>query len=99
MFYIYHGLMEIPYKDTKTIGVIFPDFLGLLSAGSSYTEAKEKAIEGLQSHIEAMIRNRDKIPEPTTLNIIMEDKEILEKISNNEVCVFSVGVYISIKVT
>lgn len=56
-------------------GVSFPDFPGCISAGPSLDEARAGAEEALSLHIEGMIEDGDSIPEPTSLEDVMNSPE------------------------
>jgi predicted RNase H-like HicB family nuclease len=49
-------------------GVSFPDFPGCVTAGSTFEEAFEQAIEALQLHIEGFIEDQESIPAPSNLD-------------------------------
>lgn len=70
---LYVGVVD---KDKNSdYGIMFPDFLGCISAGSTIRETFEMGKEALQMHIEAMVEDGDPIPEPTDLEKIQEDPE------------------------
>ena len=52
------------------LGVVFPDFPGLVSAGDTYEEAYRNAHEALSGHVEAMKEHGEKIPKPSSLEKI-----------------------------
>ncbi len=54
-------------------GVDFPDFPGCITAGETLDEARKLAAEALDLHIEGMTEDREPIPEPSTLDVIMKD--------------------------
>lgn len=54
-------------------GVDFPDFPGCVTAGKTLDEARRMAVEALELHIHGMIEDHDPIPEPSTLDVVMED--------------------------
>jgi predicted RNase H-like HicB family nuclease len=56
-------------------GVDFPDFPGCITAGKTLDEARKLAVEALDFHIEGLAEDRDSIPEPSTLDVIMHDPE------------------------
>ncbi len=84
------------HKDNNSdYGVQFYDFPGCISAEESIEEAKRMATEALTGHISLMIADGDVIPNPSTLESILKDKdhqdavafttvEISEAILNNE---------------
>ena len=45
-------------------GILFPDFLGCISAGDTLDEVRVKGHEALQFHIEGMVEFGDPIPDP-----------------------------------
>lgn len=54
-------------KDSDSdYGVIFPDFLNCITAGSTLNEVYAMAKEALEFHIENMIEDKELIPEPLT---------------------------------
>ncbi len=56
-------------------GVDFPDFPGCATAGETLDEARKMATEALELHIEGMLTDRAPIPEPSSLDTIMNDLE------------------------
>lgn len=63
-------------KEKKSdYGVDFPDFPGCITAGKTLEEAKDMAQEALQGHLDCMIEYGDDIPEPSSLEIIMNDPD------------------------
>lgn len=55
-------------------GVSFPDLPGCVTAGATLDEARAFAEEALALHIEGMIEDGDPIPEPSTLENVMDDQ-------------------------
>ncbi len=53
-------------------GVDFPDFPGCVTAGATLEEARDMAVEALSLHIEGMLADGEAIPEPSTLDEIMQ---------------------------
>jgi predicted RNase H-like HicB family nuclease len=69
----YIGLI---HKDPDSdFGVSFPDFPGCISAGSTLDEAAAMAAEALAGHIGLMADEGLPIPEPTSLDLLMQDPE------------------------
>ena len=69
----YIGLI---HKDAGSdFGVSFPDFPGVISAGTDLDDARAMAEEALTLHIEGMVEDGDAIPEPSTLEEVMSDPE------------------------
>ena len=57
----------IIHKEPKSsYGVSFPDFPGCVTAGKTPEEAHAMAEEALQFHIEGMLEDGEKLPEPTS---------------------------------
>jgi predicted RNase H-like HicB family nuclease len=62
------------HKDAESdYGVSFPDFPGVVSAGTSLDDARAMAEEALALHVEGMVEDGDAIPEPSSLESIMAD--------------------------
>lgn len=53
--------------------VDFPDFPGCITAGGSMEEARARAQEALDFHIDGMIEDGQPIPAPSTLDTVMAD--------------------------
>ncbi|OHV84434.1 type II toxin-antitoxin system HicB family antitoxin [Rhizobium sp. LCM 4573] len=67
----YIGLI---HKDADSdFGVSFPDFPGVVTAGSSLDEARRMAEEALAFHVEGMIEDGEAIPEASSLESVMAD--------------------------
>ena len=56
-------------------GVNFPDLPGCVSAGLTLDEARAMAEEALALHIEGMAEDGDAIPEPSSMEEVMADRE------------------------
>jgi predicted RNase H-like HicB family nuclease len=56
-------------------GVNFPDFPGCVTAGKTLDEARRMAVEALELHIAGMIEDHESIPEPSSLDTIMDDDD------------------------
>ena len=54
-------------------GVDFPDFPGCVTAGKTLEDARRMAAEALAFHIEGLRQDREPIPEPSSLDAIMDD--------------------------
>ena len=69
----YIGLI---HKDTGSdFGVSFPDFAGVVTAGTSLDEARAMAEEALAFHIPGLVEDGEAIPEPSTLEEVMSDPD------------------------
>ncbi len=56
-------------------GVDFPDFPGCITAGTTLDEAKDMAAEALAFHVEGMIEDGDAIPDPSSLETVLDDPD------------------------
>ncbi len=64
------------HKNEKSdFGVSFPDFPGCITAGKTIDEAKDMAHEALTFHIQGMIEDGEKLPNPSKLEKIMSDPD------------------------
>jgi predicted RNase H-like HicB family nuclease len=61
--------------DDSDFGISFPDFLGCVSAGSTLDEALAMGREALAGHVELMVDEGEAIPEPSSLEAVMEDPD------------------------
>ena len=57
-------------------GVMFPDFPGCVTAGSSIEEAIQLAPEALALHVQGMIEDGEAVPAPRTVEQIKAAKEV-----------------------
>lgn len=56
-------------------GVSFPDLPGVITAGSDLEEARAMAAEALALHLEGLQVDGEPIPEPSSLDDVMANKE------------------------
>jgi predicted RNase H-like HicB family nuclease len=69
----YIGLI---HKDADShFGVSFPDFPGVITAGTSLDDARAMAEEALTFHIEGLAADEEAIPEPSALEDVMSDPD------------------------
>jgi len=69
----YIGLI---HKDADShFGVSFPDLPGVVTAGTTLDDARVMAEEALALHIEGLIEDGEAIPEPSSLEQIMSDRD------------------------
>jgi len=69
----YIGLI---HKDADSdFGVSFPDFPGVVTAGTSLGDARTMAEEALSFHIEGLVEDGDAVPDPSSLEAVMNDPE------------------------
>ncbi len=69
----YIGLIH--KEATSDFGVSFPDFPGVVTAGTSLDDARSMAEEALALHVEGLTEDGDPIPEPSTLDDVMADPD------------------------
>ena len=64
------------HKDADSdYGVSFPDLPGCVTAGSTLDEARDMAAEALALHLEGLQEDGEAIPEPSSLESIMNDPD------------------------
>ncbi|MGY4303514.1 putative RNase H-like HicB family nuclease [Bradyrhizobium sp. USDA 4369] len=69
----YIGLI---HKDADShFGVSFPDLPGVATAGTTLDDARVMAEEALALHIEGLIEDGEAVPEPSSLEQIMSDRD------------------------
>src|ERR1700675_2970596 len=69
----YIGLI---HKDADShFGVSFPDFPGVITAGTTLDDARAMAEEALTFHIEGLVEDGEAIPEPSALEEVMSDPD------------------------
>ena len=66
----------IIHKDQNSdFGISFPDFPGCVSAGSDLAELAAMGEEALRGHIALMIDEGAIVPEPTSIDVVMQDPD------------------------
>jgi len=69
----YIGLI---HKDKNSdFGVSFPDFPGVITAGTTLDDARAMAEEALALHLEGLAEDGEALPEPSTLDEVMSDPD------------------------
>ncbi len=69
----YFGLI---HKDADSdFGVSFPDFPGVVTAGTTLDDASAMAEEALALHIDGLAEDGEAIPEPSALGEVMSDPD------------------------
>lgn len=64
------------HKDADSdFGVSFPDLPGVISAGTTLDEARTMATEALAFHLEGLAEDGEAVPEPSSLEEIMANRE------------------------
>ena len=56
-------------------GVSFPDFPGLITAGTDLNDARAMAEEAITLHVEGLVEDGEIIPEASSFGAIMADPE------------------------
>jgi len=68
--------IALVHKDPDSdYGVSFPDFPGCITAGSTLQEAHEMAQEALHFHMAGMLKDGERIPEPSSIEQIRLDPD------------------------
>ncbi|CDZ60866.1 DNA-binding protein, CopG family [Neorhizobium galegae bv. orientalis] len=62
-------------------GVSFPDFPGVVTAGTTLDEARHMAEEALAFHVEGMVEDGETIPEPSSLESVMANPDNLDGVA------------------
>jgi len=73
-----HYIALIHKDPDSDYGVSFPDFPGLATAGRTLDEARAMAEEALIFHLEGMIEDGEAVPEPSSLDAVMDDPTALD---------------------
>ena len=69
----YIGLV---HKDADSdFGVSFPDFPGVITAGTTLDDARAIAEEALALHVEGLTEDGELIPEPSSFEKVMSDPD------------------------
>lgn len=61
------NFVALVHADENGYGAVFPDLPGCVTAGDTLDELYEMAVEAISLHLEGMIRHKEPIPEPMTL--------------------------------
>lgn len=62
-------------EEGSDYGVSFPDLPGCVSAGVTLDEARSMAEEALALHVEGMIEDGEPLPEPSSMEEVMADRQ------------------------
>ncbi len=65
-------------KEGDTYGATAPDFPGCVSSGKSAEEALAGITEALAGHVALMVEDRDPIPDPTPIEAVEDDPDVVE---------------------
>jgi len=68
-----HYIGLIRKEKDSDFGVSFPDFPGVVTAGTNLDDARIMAEEALSFHIEGLIEDGEAVPEPSGLEAVMAD--------------------------
>jgi predicted RNase H-like HicB family nuclease len=70
------------HKDASSdYGVSFPDLPGCVTAGVDLDDARQMAEEALALHLAGMAEDEEPIPEPSSLEAVMADRENRESVA------------------
>lgn len=69
-----HYIGLIHKEADSDFGVSFPDFPGVITAGTDLDDARSMAEEALTFHIEGLVEDGQAVPEPSSLESIMSDQ-------------------------
>ena len=72
-----HYIGLIHKEADSDFGVSFPDFPGVVTAGTSLDDARGMAEEALAFHVDGLVEDGEAIPEPSSLEEVMADKDNL----------------------
>jgi predicted RNase H-like HicB family nuclease len=67
-----HYIGLIHKEADSDYGVSFPDFPGVVTAGTSLDDAQAMAEEALALHVDGLVEDGEALPEPSTLDAVME---------------------------
>ncbi|MBS0472034.1 MAG: type II toxin-antitoxin system HicB family antitoxin [Proteobacteria bacterium] len=82
---------EAKAKNRLSYGISFPDFPGVVSAGSSVDDAVERGRKLLAFHVAGMVEDGDDIPEVRSLTALRNDRDFAEEAADvKHVCVVEV---------
>ncbi|HVV69109.1 MAG TPA: type II toxin-antitoxin system HicB family antitoxin [Gammaproteobacteria bacterium] len=84
MSLIYVALVNRVRKKDADYGVIFPDFPGCVFGGNTPASALENAREGIIFHIEGLLDAGETLPEPTSLEKIMQSSVYKDLLFNHD---------------
>jgi predicted RNase H-like HicB family nuclease len=75
----YIGLIH--KEEASDYGVSFPDLPGCITAGRTLDEARAMAEEALALHLEGLVEDGERVPEPSSLSEIMSLAENREAVA------------------
>ncbi|AZO12975.1 hypothetical protein EJ074_10490 [Mesorhizobium sp. M3A.F.Ca.ET.080.04.2.1] len=67
-------------ENNSDFGLSFPDFPGVVTAGRTIAEVHRLAESALAFHVEGLIEEGEPIPEPTSPEHVIADKDALTTI-------------------
>jgi predicted RNase H-like HicB family nuclease len=59
----------------KNYNISFPDFPGVITAGTSMSDARSKAAEVLADHLDQLRAAGQRLPAPSRLDVVMADPD------------------------
>ncbi|MES0171261.1 type II toxin-antitoxin system HicB family antitoxin [Mesorhizobium sp. M0006] len=76
-----HYIGLIHKQADSDFGVSFPDFPGVVTAGTSLDDARAMAEEALAFHLEGLVEYGEAIPEPSSLEDVMSNNDNLSRVA------------------
>lgn len=76
-----HYIAIIHKEEGSCYGVSFPDFPGCIAAGDTLEDARRNAAEALQFHIEGMLEDKEPLPDPSSLDAVMEEEDFQDGVA------------------
>ncbi|UCI06263.1 type II toxin-antitoxin system HicB family antitoxin [Mesorhizobium sp. B1-1-8] len=70
-----HYIGLIHKEADSDFGVSFPDFPGVVTAGTTLDDARAMAEEALAFHVDGLVEDGEAIPEPSSLDDVMADSD------------------------
>ena len=77
MLHYYPAVIDYD-TDTGAFGIVFPDFPGCVSAADSVRNVGVSGAQALQGHVDLMIADNDRLPEPSDVSSVKSDEESVE---------------------
>ncbi|ESX85513.1 type II toxin-antitoxin system HicB family antitoxin [Mesorhizobium sp. M0924] len=76
-----HYIGLIHKQADSDFGVSFPDFPGVVTAGTSLDDARAMAEEALAFHLEGLVEDGEAIPEPSSLEDVVSNNDNLNRVA------------------
>lgn len=76
-----HYIGLIHKQADSDFGVSFPDFPGVVTAGTSLDDARAMVEEALAFHLEGLVEDGEAIPEPSSLEDVVSNNDNLNRVA------------------